>query len=166
MIELLSRLVGIVLLRQGPQDLPAGQSLLPVCMALYLIVTTFSLSIGETPANPVGLLGVALLLPLILSWIVLRMRARVARWQQTVAALFGTSAVLSALNLPFAAQTGGDEVSAPVGLALLGIFFWKLAVDGHIWRHALDVAFSTGLAIAVVLFAVSLLVINTFSGGL
>ncbi|MFU8832520.1 MAG: hypothetical protein ACNA7J_10230 [Wenzhouxiangella sp.] len=165
MLTLMARLVSIVILRLGPQDLPAGNSTLVACIALYAIVTGISLATGESPENPVAILLLVVALPLVMCWIVLALTRKSARWLQTVSALFGTSALLSMLNLPFS-LAAGDEPSALAALILVTTFFWSFAVDGHIWRHALEVGFSTGLALAVILFAASLFIIQSLAGPL
>lgn len=163
MLDLITRLFGIVLLRLGPQDLPANRATLLACIVLYLIVTAINLASGNGHPKPVLLMTLAVALPLVLCWIVLNLRQRAGRWQQTVAALFGTSALLSILTLPLTLSVG-EGPSPVLGLLLLAGFFWSLAVDAHIWRHALDVAFSTGLLVAVILLSVSLFVISSLAG--
>ncbi len=165
MLNLIARLVGIVLLRLGPQDLPAGRPTLVACMTLYVIITSISLGTGQRAENPVAILLLAAALPLVMCWIVLRLRGKLVRWPQTVSALFGTSALLSILSVPVRLAAGA-EPSAVIALFLLATFFWSFAVDGHIWRHALEVSFSTGLALAVILFAASLFIIQSLAGPL
>lgn len=164
MAELLWRLIGIIVLRLGPQDLPAGASALVLSVVLYIAVTGLSLSLGETTGNGALVIVLAVVLPLVLVRIVLALRGRPARWLQTVTALFGTSALLSALALPLSALAGNGDPAVIPALASLALFAWSFAVDAHIWRHALDVAFVTGLAVAVVLFALSLFVISSLAG--
>lgn len=163
MSELPSRLLGILLLKDGPQDLPAGNAALLLAAGLYLAATGASLSLGEGTDNPIGVLALALLLPLILVRIVLGLRGRPARWTQTLSALFGTSGLLSLLSLPLAGFSG-SEPGPVVMVTSLVLFFWSFAVDGHIWRHALDTSFAVGLAVAVVLFAVSMSIITSVTG--
>jgi hypothetical protein len=165
MLNLLTRLGAIVMLRLGPQDLPAGHTSMLICIALYVIVTGTSLGLRETQSNPVLILLIALAVPLIATRILLAWRKLPARYEQTVGALFGTSALLSAISMPLS-HAGSSEPSAPIALALLVIFFWSFAVDAHIWRHALSIAFSSALALTVILFAVSLFLINTLAGPL
>ena len=172
MSEFVSRLVGVMMLKRGPQDLPAGTIPLLVATILYVAATALSLSIGEGPDNAAGILLLAVALPLVLTRIVLSLRKRPARWIQTVTALFGTSGLLSLLSLPLAISAEGASASASANpdpiltVASLVLFFWSFAIDGHIWRHALDTSFAAGLALAVILFAVSMYVITTLAGPL
>lgn len=165
MSEFLSRLVGVLLLRDGPQDMPTGTLSLMLAMTLYVLTTAVSISVGEGPENPVATLALAVVLPLLMARIVLGLRGHPARWSQTVTALFGTSGLLSLLLLPMAAATG-TEPAPLLTIASLVLFFWSFAVDAHIWRHALDTSFAVGMAVAVVLFAVSIYVITSIAGPL
>jgi len=165
MPELVSRLVNIVLLRQGPQDLPAGASALSLAIALYALASGASLVLGEGPEHPAGILLLAIILPLVLTRIVLSLRGRPNRWMQTLTALFGTSALLSFISLPLS-LAGGQQPPDALIVASLVLFIWSFAVDAHIWRHALDASFAVGLAVAVVLFATSLYVITSLAGPL
>lgn len=165
MITLLSRLLNLILLRQGPQDLPTGRSVLLVCLGFYVLVAALSLNTGRTPDYPTAVLVLAAGLPLILVWIVLRLKNRVSRWEQTLSALYGTSALLSLLTLPFNFDTG-PEPAPPIILISLAVFLWSFAVDGHIWRHALDVSFAAGLAVAMLLFVATFGIISSVAGPL
>jgi hypothetical protein len=166
MTDLVARLFGVVMLRLGPQDLPAGTMPLTLAMLLYLLVTSVAMGVGQPPEQPVLVLMLAMLLPLILVRIVLALRRLPERWPQTVTALFGSSAILTAISLPLAAAGGEGEPSMFTAMASLAVFVWSFAVDAHIWRHALNATYAAGLAVAVVLFAVTLFVITTLAGPL
>ena len=48
------------------------------------------------------------------------------------------------------------EINQPLlGLAWFGIFIWSLAVDAHIYRHALAISMSLGMLVTVILLAAS-----------
>jgi hypothetical protein len=144
MTDLVARLFGIVVLRLGPQDLPAGSSPLTVAMLLYLLVTAVAMSVGQPPQQPVLVLALAMALPLLLARIVLTLRRLPQRWPQTVTALFGTSAVLTAISLPLAAVGGNGDPPLFTAMASLVVFVWSFAVNAHIWRHALNVSLPPG----------------------
>ncbi len=154
------------MLRLGPQDLPAGSSPLVMAMLLYLLVTVVAMSVGQPPEQPAAVMLLALILPLALARIVLTVRRLPQRWPQTVTALFGTSAILTAISLPLAAAGGNGEPQLFTAMASLAVFVWSFAVSAHIWRHALDTSYAAGLAVAVVLFAITLFIITTLAGPL
>jgi hypothetical protein len=163
MIDLLTRLAFIVVLRLGPQDLPAGNRVVLACLGLYALVTGVSLADSGRDIHPLVLLTIAMGVPLAMSWIVLNWRGLAARFEQTVSALFGSSAVLSILTLPLN-LVSGDQPPTLLAFVLLVVFFWSFAVDAHIWRHALNVAYSTGLAVAAIFFGITLIVLNLLAG--
>lgn len=165
MIALLSCLLDIIFLRRGPQDLPAGRSVMLACLFVYVLVAALTLNVGRTPANPTAVLVLASALPLALVWIVLKLRQRITRWEQTLSALYGTSAILSLATLPMNLNAG-SEPSAPVVIISLSVFFWSFAVDAHIWRNALDTSFGAGLAVAMLLFILSFSIISSLAGPL
>lgn len=146
-------------MRLGPQDLPGTPAAFIMILLFYVMVASLSIFSGETPGNPGLMLVLYTVLPALLIWMVLRVSGRLARFSQTAAALYGTGALLSILNLPLVLATNG-EPPAPAILLGLVVFFWHLAVDGHIWRHALEVSYAAGLAVAVVLFAISLFIVT------
>ncbi|MFW5815226.1 MAG: hypothetical protein ACOCVP_00080 [Wenzhouxiangella sp.] len=160
-----SRLIQILLLRQGPQDLPPGPSVLLATLTLYLLSAALSISLSEAAGSPTLVLLLATGLPMLLVWIVLRLKSRVSRWEQTLGALYGTSALLSLLSLPLNLQTA-TEPAPPVVLLSLVIFVWSFAVDAHIWRHALDTSFAAGLAVAMIMFVISFGIISSVAGPL
>lgn len=156
----LTTLWHIALMRAGPQDLPAGSSSPVLALVMYSTVVLVS---GLTDAHTAGLaenivsMLVTIILPLIVAGSILAARHRPARFGQTVAALFGTGALISLINVPlwFSTQT---PIPMPLAvLALIGLF-WSLAVDGHIWRNALDCAYAGGLMVAVVILLLQLFV--------
>lgn len=162
---LFSKLIQILLLRQGPQDLPPGPSVLLATLTLYVLSAALSLSLGDGSRSPTLVLVLATGLPMVLVWIVLRLKSRVARWEQTLSALYGTSALLSLLSLPLNLQTGAEPTPAVVLMSLM-IFLWSFAVDAHVWRHALETSFAAGLAVAMVMFLVSFGIISSVAGPL
>ena len=93
-------------------------------------------------------------------WGMLLLAGLRARFRRTMIALFGTSALLTALIMPFviwqraviAAQSG---LRLPA-LAIVTVVIWSLAVDGHIFSRALSRPFAVGLIIAVCYFIISL----------
>lgn len=163
MFDLLTRLAFIVALRLGPQDLPSGNRVLLTCLGLYALITSVSLMNSARDIHPALLLAIAMVVPIVLAWIVLKWRGLTARWEQTVSALFGSSAVLSIISLPLNLLSG-DQPTALPALVLLVVFFWSFAVDAHIWRHALNVAYSTGLAVAAIFLGVTLIILNFLAG--
>ena len=165
MTVLLHQLINIVFLRQGPQDLPPGRSVLLATLCFYVLIAALSLNMGHTPDSPTAVLVLAATLPLLLAWIVLKLKNRVGRWEQTLSALYGTSALLSMITLPLNIDAS-SEPATPVVLISLLVFLWSFAVDTHIWRNALDLSFAAGLGVAMILFIFTFGIISSVAGPL
>jgi len=156
----LTTLWHIALLRAGPQDLPAGRSspILAVTMfSLIALVSGLTDARQRAPDEAMVSVVISLVLPLVLTASILAARGRNARYGQTVAALFGTGALISLVNMPLWVSTQTPVPDALVVLALIALF-WSLAVDGHIWRNALDCAYAGGLMVAVLILLLQLFV--------
>lgn len=165
MSELLRLLVGICLRRLGPQDLPHSVPLLRglLCVAVGLQVI-FTLLLRETIAPERLLLSIALTLGL--PWLVLHWKGRRERYVQTLCALLGTGILFSLLMSPLIWFSVGMPAPTPdtpptplqafVSIGAICVVAWKVAVDGHIWWHALNWPMAFGVMLALLLFFLEL----------
>jgi hypothetical protein len=170
MPALIRLFVEIALHRKGPQDVPAASVVFALALLAYLVVGAAVL--WPSSASMGGLLAhltLDLVLLVLLVGGLLLATGRMARARQTLAAMFGTGALLSAAALPFvwiAARTIGDEgavpgMEMPALLSAMALFLLLLAslfVAGHILRHALGWSYAAGVLVAVTYFAASLAV--------
>ncbi|MDN5938354.1 MAG: hypothetical protein L0H83_06795 [Salinisphaera sp.] len=168
--------VDLLRLRRGPQDLPADWNLLAMLAGAYFIVT-FAQVLVAAPTG-VALLQALLATVVLAGYVraVLGSRGRVARFAQTLAAMYAVGIVLTLLMLgptatlaPFltslaqgtAQQSAAAAPTAPTlgMLAYMIIGVWGLVVFGHVYRHALDIGLGIGVLVAlgfeVLLFLVS-----------
>lgn len=165
MLNLFSRLAAVLLLRLGPQDVPAGSQAMLTSIGAYVLVTSINLNLGNPHPRWMLVVGLAVALPMVMTRILLGLRGRLARWEQTISAKFGTSALLALLTLPIN-LAGSDNLGPGAALITLVAFFWSFSVSAHIWRHALDIGFAAGLALSVALFAVTVFIITTLAGSI
>jgi len=93
------------------------------------------------------------------------LRGHAPRFLQTVAAVFGSGALISLANLPLWLYPG-TPVPAPIVLLVMLGLLWSLAVDGHIWRHALELPLPLGVAVAVLILIIQVSVFQFISGGM
>ena len=167
MFELMKAFAGIALRRIGPEDLPKSTFLLGVTVALYatLQVPAAILVFGARPdalrtvVLDIALLSVAL-------WMLLYLTGFRARYQQTLTAILGTSALLSLISLPFNLWRNalGDNAAAATAPSafILAIVLWSFIVDGHILSRALSRAFFLGVMIAITYFFVHISLLFEF----
>ena len=151
----------ILFLRRGPQDLPYSPALLAL-----LIGATLALYAALAEYLDVGVphMAFSLLLLLALTWSALRIAEKSERFVQTSTALLGASLVLTLLAVPVFFGVGElpkdpqrltPAQSMWVMVALL-FQVWDIAVTSHILRHALDLKMRLGVLIAVVFYAVDM----------
>ena len=157
----LGRLLGVVLdlcrFRSGPQELPHSQGLLVALLVAGLaldLVTANALELTE-PVLARSLLSCLVLLSL--SWIALEIRRLGHRYLQTASALVACSIAFSVLILPLALLFGtppaDGAVPTPTQMLIvwlgLGTLVWKIAVDAHIVRQAIEAPFWLGFLLAL-----------------
>jgi hypothetical protein len=164
----------ILLHRRGPQDVPAGQPVFLRALAGYVVVGAAVLwPAADGPSQLLAQVAVDLVLLVCLCGGLLIATGRAARIGQTLTALFGTGALLSAAALPFVwivARSLGDPGTPPEALppqallstlALFGLLLVSLLVTGHILRHALEWSYPAGVLAATGYFALSTLVFRS-----
>ncbi len=87
-----------------------------------------------------------------------------SRLPQTLSALAGTGLIFgfgSVLLIAQAEPARNQPVLAPVWL---GVFLWSIAVDAHIYRHALSIKMSLGVLVAVLIFAANFILLESVLG--
>jgi hypothetical protein len=155
--QFLKVFVDIVLWRQGPQDLPSSSLLVLLTLAAYMLVSTLQLAFLDESAFT--WLFFVLVDPLLLAgwiWFVLRVFAHPERFQQTIAAVYGTGALLGlAVYLPaqlLVTGTATQPASTAAQLIALAMVIIFAAVTGRIIKLATDTSMFTGVAIALTYF--------------
>lgn len=164
----------IVLLRRGPQDLPFSPNLLGTVFIVDVALSAlmeYQLGLGDG-ALLRNIAATALGLGVI--YLMLYAKQLQARFIQAglafllVSVVFTTLivilfTVLAPLPLP---GTKPEDVTGAQLLTMLAFFalaLWKLAVDAHVLRHALEIRYLLALPMALGLhFAISVLVAALF----
>lgn len=173
MSALLRLLLDLCRLRIGPQDLPHSLSIARALVVLSLAIDLLYaalLEVGQL-ALPRLLLTLALLLGV--PWLLLRWRGLGARYLQTLTALAGSGVLFKLALLPLAMAIADlplpqtPEQLAPaqvlVGWLTLALLSWKLVVNAHIFRHALDLRFGFGLLVALSVFVLELVLAQSLA---
>jgi hypothetical protein len=150
--QFLKVFVDIVLWRRGPQDLPSSNLLVAATLAVYVLVSLLQLAFMKT--STALYLVVVFIDPLLLMgwvWLVLRIFGHPERYQQSVAAVLGTSALLGlALALPAQLLIGVDEPrvsTLTAELFTIALFVVFVLVSGRIVQLATESTLFTGVAI-------------------
>ncbi|MBK1690932.1 hypothetical protein [Ectothiorhodospira mobilis] len=154
MYALIRPFVQLILMRQGPEDLPASALLMWLCVLAYLVlglvvtVPFFSFQVAVLQS------GMELGLLALFSASLLNSRGLRPRFVQTFTALLGVGVLMGLLMLPLVYSLRGaenpQEIPALATIAYLILLGWLLTVYGHILRSALDLrSLSGGIALAV-----------------
>jgi hypothetical protein len=136
--------VDIVLLRRGPEHLPASPALLVVVVALYAGVASLIFSIISTGDDKWPLV-VALLIVTRLAWyrVALQMSNKAERFTQTMTAMFALLALFAPLLMPIwnmlATQLEAKQTpSSALTMLLLALRVWLYVLDVRIVRSAFE----------------------------
>jgi hypothetical protein len=154
MREVLKLFAQILLLRRGPQDLPASGLLLVLTVVAYVVVNSvFSSVFPPAPEWPSLLL---VDVGFLLLWNALLMKAagRPERTLQTTTAVFGYQLLLSPLLviLQWLAQRfhGDPTWEGPVVAAGLVLLVWVVAANSRIVSAALEWSITAAVALVIV----------------
>jgi hypothetical protein len=165
-----------LLMRVGPQDLPYSPRLL-FLMALFfcwLDLQQRRLGYAQIESTPSGtsvpshLFGVVVfscLFQLIVPWIALSVVQKTPRYVQTALGSLVVSILVTLLSMPLIFGLGTLPKDAQslsttqVLVAWLSLFLvaWQIALQAHVYRHALDISFRTGVLCVVGLMGVEII---------
>jgi hypothetical protein len=160
---LIRALLDMLRLRSGPQEMPAGAPLAFMLAIAYLAQGLMADRImDETDTAPRSLLAIAVQFGAITA--LLRLRHLAERVPQTISALAGTGFLFGLLSILLLSQLTPGEPQPGLAMAYLGLFLWSLAVDAHIYRHALSVNISFGVLVAVLIFALNFFLLRAAFG--
>ena len=156
-------LLEMLRLRSGPQDLPAGAQLAVILAIAYLAQGLAADRIMEpSDTQPRSLMAIAVQFGAIIA--LLRLRGLAERIPQTISALAGTGFLIGLLSIMLLRQLTPGEPQPELAMAYLGLFLWSLAIDAHIYRHALSVNMSLGVLVAVFVFALNFFLLRATFG--
>ena len=90
----------------------------------------------------------------------LRWRGLSIRLPQTLSALAGTGFCFGLVSIALISQADPNRNQPILALVWFSVFLWSLVVEAHIYRHALSIAMSMALLLAVTVFGVTLFAIE------
>lgn len=171
------RVIELMLLRRGPQDMPGDSTTLAASAAAYCILLFLQVGLIMPPGHAALQAGLATALLALYVRSVLRLRKLPNRYNQTATALFASGATLTLVMLapthvmaPYlqAISQASDPQNVPmppsfVTLAYVALGLWGLAIYSHVYRNALDASLWLGVGAAMA-FEVLLLVVFSVIG--
>jgi hypothetical protein len=156
-------LLDMLRLRSGPQSLPAGWLAATGLTFAYVgqgFVTDQIM--GDTDGAPRSLVAIAFQFGAVA--LLLNLRNFQARLPQTLGALAGTGFLFGLMALLILSRVVPGESQPDLALLYLLLFGWSLAVDAHIYRHALSVKFGIGALLAVLIFSANFVLLKNLFG--
>ncbi len=158
MLALLRLFVDICLFQAKPQDLPTSRT---------LVVLTALAALAGAFAAPEQIVAAAIRIVLLGAVILaaLSIRGVSPRWQQTISAIYGTSALIGLIALPAIRwyERVKDTPELAIPAAIVGLLsLWSFAVTAHILRHALDISFVLSLLVSLLCMTIVLVMTIPF----
>ncbi len=170
MQQLLSAFLDIIMLRRGPQDLPASQFLMVSALLCYT-ASGLALFLTQIPSLGGALAELSVVLALEAGFFValLALQGKLSRAVQTLTALWGTGTLLTLVGLPLhmwivAIPEGAPPATLP-NLGVLLLLILSLVVAGHILREALELPLPAGILLVMSEFILSVFVTAQLFGG-
>jgi hypothetical protein len=156
-------LLDMLRLRSGPQNMPEGW-LHAAALSVAYIAQGFIADqiLGEADGAPHSLLAIGVQFCLVA--ILLKLRNFQVRLPQTLTALAGTGFIFGLMSLLVLTRVDPDKSQPDLALLYLGLFGWSLAVDAHIYRHALSIKMGIGVLLAVLIFAANFVLLRAVFG--
>jgi hypothetical protein len=157
------KLLDMLRLRSGPQELPGGW-LLAAGLSLLYVYQGFVADriVGDSDGGPRSLIAISVQFGVIA--LLLNLRNFQTRLPQTLTALAGTGLLFGLMSLLILARVDPDRPQPELALFYLILFGWSLAVDAHIYRQALSIKFGLGALLAVLIFAANFILLKTLFG--
>lgn len=169
LMETLRATAGILVLRAGPQDVPASLSVTWGAVILYLAVNLLSLTMPGAPFFA-GLVQSAVACAVLAAFThaLLKLKRWPERFGQTYSALLLTGTVFTLVALrpmseiaPYMSGKATPPLLLTLGVA--AILFWRLAVVTHIYRNALEVGVWRALGVVILYDFIFLMVMSALA---
>lgn len=141
---MLGVIVDIILLRRGPEHVPASPALLAVVIAIYAGGAAITASLFGPPEQRWAIeLVVAIVVTLSFYHLALSFAKKRERFTQTLTAIFAVRAIFTPLLIPMmgalvAAMKGGEAAPSMLALLVLAGMIWVFVVDVRIVRAAFE----------------------------
>jgi hypothetical protein len=155
-----------LLLRRAPQDDAFSRVALALALAAYLSVNLLQAASSSAWPVAVKMTLADTLVMVVFTWVVLQLAGKPLRLVQTLTALAGTGTLLGMMGLPLVSQSAGSHQAGGPTVALVSgwlvLLIWGIAVQAHIFRHALSTRYGYGLMVAGLHSVIAIIALETF----
>jgi surface polysaccharide O-acyltransferase-like enzyme len=168
---LLGVIVDIILLRRGPEHVPASPALLAVVIAVYAVGAAITGALFSPADQPWALeLVVAIVVTLAFYQIALNVAKKRERFTQTMTAMFAVRAIFTPLLVPMMGSLMSSiQAKEPASSMLALLFFagvlWVFVVDVRIMRSAFEWPTPAALLLVIAQQIVLLIIAVLLLGG-
>lgn len=153
MLQLIKVFWDLCRLKAGPQDLPKGRNLLVSAILAGIIIDSFATSMFMPKLSDFDIIKtVAIYNLLLLSavYFLLKLIGYAERGMQTVTAIAGSGLFISLVLLPGLVMLDlAEEQANSLALFILIDNVWRIAVNAHIFRHALSISLLMAMILSV-----------------
>lgn len=149
--------------RSGPQDLPASRGFTVLLAALYIAGGFLAGSVLDEPEYAQrAMMAITVQFTFII--LLLQLKGFRDRSHQTIGALSGTGFLFGLMSVYLLSLVNVEKPQVELAALYFVLFIWSIAVDGHIYRHALSSKIGTGVLVAVTIFSINFILLRTFFG--
>jgi hypothetical protein len=163
--------IDIVLLRRGPEQLPASPVLLAICIALYCaIAATVASAMGTVNSRLPVEMAVIIMATLLWYRAGLQIAKKSERFVQTLTAMFATRALIAPVDLPirltvFSQIQANTQPSSLLAMLFLFLLVWQFVINVRIIRAAFEWPLPAAIIMIIAQeFAVLMVVAALFGG--
>jgi hypothetical protein len=136
--------VDLVLLRRGPEHLPASPLLLASVIGVFVVATLIANGLVGTPgSHQLALIAFEVVGTLLWFWLALQLSQKRERFVQAMTGLFIVNAIISPLSTPFAVpfllQVQAEQnPSGMLTLIVFGMLAWWVAASGNVIKATFE----------------------------
>ncbi|MDH5369228.1 MAG: hypothetical protein OEW99_04340 [Gammaproteobacteria bacterium] len=153
MLQLMRIFWDICRLKTGPQDLPTGRYILSAAVLAGIIIDSFTTSIFMPKFSVIDLAKLVVTFNIVLLvaiYFLLKLIGYAERAIQTITAIAGSGLFISLVLLPgLLVMNSVDGQVKSFAIFILIDNVWRIAVNAHIFRHALSVGLLMAMIVSV-----------------
>jgi len=157
----------IACFRKGPEDVPASPFLAQLTALVYVLVQLPLVFTAQGNGIRVIVNSIGdLVILVVFTWLLLKIRSKPERFLQTATALLGTGVIISIIAVPLgilALNAAGTEAAFAPSMGLLIIIIWSVGIAAHIFSRAMSRPMIEGIAISLVYFIINYQLITALS---
>ena len=118
--------------------------------------------LGDAGSVPRSL--IAITIQFFITAALLHLKKLSTRLPQTLSALAGTGLIFGFGSVLLISQAEPARNQPVLALVWFAVFLWSIAVDAHIYRHALSIKMNLGVLVAVLIFATNFILLEVVLG--